>query len=133
MCFFPKNPVWHKWHVYVFVRLFQPFPIEVGLWNNDMLLLTTRAWVTTFQNPERSKVMGARSKKVIFSKIGTPPSVFELGLWNFQNVEIFVRLKNCMLHNFAIGPQNFSKNFWKWSKFWTFLLFELGPSNYCCL
>ena len=113
--------------------LFRPFPIELGFWTSDMLLLTTRAWVTTFQNPERSKVMAARSKKVIFSKIGTPPSVFELGLWNFQNVEIFVRLKNCGKRNFELGPQNFSKNFWKWSKFWTFLLFELGPSNYCCL
>ena len=111
---------------------FQPFPIAVGLWNNDMLLLTTRAWVTTFQNPERSKVMGARSKKVIFSKIGTPPSVFELELSNFQNVEIFLWPKNCRKPNFDLGPQNFSKNFWKWSKFWTFLLFELGPSNYCC-
>ena len=112
---------------------FQPFPIAVGLWNNDMLLLTTRAWVTTFQNPERSKVMGARSKKVIFSKIGTPPSVFELEFSNFQNVEIFLWPKNCRKPNFEFLP---NKNFLgveKWSKFWTFLLFKLGPSNYCCL
>ena len=76
--------------------------------------------------------MAARSKKVVFSKINTPPSVFELGLWNFQNVEIFVRLKNCRKQNFELGPQNLSKKFWKWSKFWTSLLFELEPSNYCC-
>ena len=76
-----------------------------------MLLLTTRAWVTTFQNPERSKAMAARSKKVIFSKIGTPPSVFELELSNFQNVEIFLLPKNYRKPNFELGPQNFSENF----------------------
>ena len=114
-------------------HLFRPFPIELGFWNHNMLLLSKNACHIIFQNSKRSKVMAARSKKVIFSKIGTPPSVFELGLWNFQNVEIFIWWKNCMLPNFDLGPQNFSKNFWKWSKFWTFSLFELGPSNYCCL
>ena len=77
--------------------LFQPFPIKLGFWNYYMLLLSKMPWVTTFQNPKRSKVMAARSKKVIFSKIGTPPSVFELGLWNFQNVEIFLWPKNSLI------------------------------------
>ena len=108
-------------------HLFRPFPIMLGFWNHNMLLLSKNAYHINFQNSKRSKVMAARSQKVIFSKIGTPPSVFELGLWNFQNVVIFIRPKNCMLHNFDLGPQNFSKNFWKWSKFWTFLLFKLGP------
>ena len=45
----------------------------------------------------------------------------------FSGCVVLPKAKNWWRRIFDLGPQNFTKIFWKRSKFWTFLLFELGP------
>ena len=112
---------------------FNPFPVGVSSWNfQDMFLVWPRLCTWNFF------MIGSadnfwRPKKGVFGYFGTPPSVFELERSNFQNVFFNPWPKNCRKQIFDLGPPNFFRGGQKWSKFWTFLLFDLGTSNFGCI
>ena len=112
---------------------FNPLPVWVSPWNFQDISLVWQ-WLCMWNF---FKIGSAdnfwRPKKGVFGYFGTPPSVFELERSKFQNVFFNPWPKICRKQIFDLGPQIFFRGGQKWSKFWTFLLFDLGTSNFGCI
>ena len=109
---------------------FHPLPVGGSSPNFQDILVVWSSWcpslflVKKFLGSKVTAQKGVKRLKSISSYS------FWARMFIYSGCVVLPKAENCMSRNFDLGPQNFTKNFWKWSKFWTFLLFELEPQKF---
>ena len=91
---------------------------DIGLSNN------------VFWKKNRERRFIFTPQKGVFGYFGTPPSVFEVEWWNFQNVLPYPCLKKCWEQNLGFGPRLGSAGPPKRVKILKFLFFKIEASNF---
>ena len=108
---------------------FNQLPDGVASPNFQERYLVSRGWCPSFFFVERSKGQRSRGQKQGFWLKFMPAFSFWARSLIFSECVVLTMAEKLLDQIFDLGPQNFFTKLQKWSKFWTFSLFKLGPSN----